>query len=240
MQKADCFVNPYTGKSIGIGSKTHGKILHIQELFPNDFEKQQAAYYTITNKKVKPKYADLPEEAFCGQEGGYPEGVLSFPVNSEKRCQAALRYAHNAPNPEGIRECAEKKAEQYGWTCGDVKEGKPKKGRKTKEVPEEFYQEYVPPKQKTPKYEMVEEVPEEFYEDYQEPPRKPKAPPRSQKQLEQALETIPAPKKGKVPAIAKWMKFLKEYQEDHPQLTYKQAQQEAKLPYQALKKAGMI
>lgn len=46
-------------------------------------------------------YPDV--KTFCGPSGGAPEG--SFPVNSRKRGIAALSYARNAPNPEGIRAC---------------------------------------------------------------------------------------------------------------------------------------
>jgi len=53
------------------------------------------------------KYKNVKKGAFCGPSGGAPKG--SFPVNSKKRAKAALSYAHNAPNPEGIRSCVSKK-----------------------------------------------------------------------------------------------------------------------------------
>lgn len=40
---------------------------------------------------------------FCGPSGGAPKGT--FPVGTLKRAKAALAYAHNAPNPEGIKQC---------------------------------------------------------------------------------------------------------------------------------------
>jgi len=40
---------------------------------------------------------------FCGPAGGAAAG--SYPVNTRARAIAALAYAHNAPNPEGIRKC---------------------------------------------------------------------------------------------------------------------------------------
>lgn len=43
---------------------------------------------------------------FCGPSGGAPAG--SFPVNTKKRAIAALSYAHNAPNPAGIRACVKR------------------------------------------------------------------------------------------------------------------------------------
>lgn len=47
-----------------------------------------------TYKKVAPK-------DFAGTAGGAPKG--SYPINTEKRGRAALAYAHNAPDPAGIR-----------------------------------------------------------------------------------------------------------------------------------------
>lgn len=40
---------------------------------------------------------------FCGPSGNSPQG--SFPINTRKRAISALAYAHNAPNPPGIRKC---------------------------------------------------------------------------------------------------------------------------------------
>ena len=53
------------------------------------------------------KYKGVAKGSFCGQAGGSSRG--SYPVNSKKRAKAALAYAHNAPNPSGIRKCVEKK-----------------------------------------------------------------------------------------------------------------------------------
>jgi hypothetical protein len=58
-------------------------------------------------------YSNVDKDDFCGPAGGAPEG--SYPVNSEKRARAALAYAHNAPDPEGIKRCVYKKAERHGW-----------------------------------------------------------------------------------------------------------------------------
>tara|TARA_R110002110_G_scaffold48744_1_gene145097 strand:+ start:232 stop:468 length:237 start_codon:yes stop_codon:yes gene_type:complete len=46
-------------------------------------------------------------KSFCGPAGGSPEG--SFPTNSIKRAKSALKLAHNAPNPGGIKSCVYKK-----------------------------------------------------------------------------------------------------------------------------------
>lgn len=49
------------------------------------------------------EYKNVKKKNFCGPSGGAPSG--SYPVNSKKRARAALAYAHNAPNPEGIKKC---------------------------------------------------------------------------------------------------------------------------------------
>ena len=40
-------------------------------------------------------------KAFAGPSGGAPAG--SFPINTLKRAKSALKLAHNAPRPAGIR-----------------------------------------------------------------------------------------------------------------------------------------
>ena len=46
-------------------------------------------------------------KSFCGPAGGAAEGT--FPVNSLERGRSALKLAHNAPDPEGIKACVYKK-----------------------------------------------------------------------------------------------------------------------------------
>lgn len=58
------------------------------------------------------KYKNVSKGDFCGPSGGAPSG--SYPVNSKKRARAALSYAHNAPNPEGIRKCVKRKYPSVG------------------------------------------------------------------------------------------------------------------------------
>ena len=38
---------------------------------------------------------------FAGPSGGAPAG--SYPINTKKRGESALKLAHNAPNPAGIK-----------------------------------------------------------------------------------------------------------------------------------------
>jgi hypothetical protein len=40
-------------------------------------------------------------KAFAGPSGGAPKG--SFPINTLKRAKSALKLAHNAPRPGGIK-----------------------------------------------------------------------------------------------------------------------------------------
>lgn len=51
-------------------------------------------------------------KAFAGPSGGAPKG--SYPINTPKRAKAALAYAHNAPNPSGIRKAVHKKYPSLG------------------------------------------------------------------------------------------------------------------------------
>jgi hypothetical protein len=52
------------------------------------------------------KTSTAGEGPFCGPSGGAPKG--SFPVTNKKQAKAAKAYAHNAPNPEGIKKCADR------------------------------------------------------------------------------------------------------------------------------------
>ena len=51
-------------------------------------------------------------KAFAGPSGGSPKG--SFPINTKKRAKAALKLAHNAPNPSGIKSAVKKKYPMLG------------------------------------------------------------------------------------------------------------------------------
>jgi len=43
---------------------------------------------------------------FAGPSGGAPAG--SYPINTKKRAKSAIKLAHNAPNPAGIKAAARK------------------------------------------------------------------------------------------------------------------------------------
>jgi len=46
-------------------------------------------------------------KSFAGPSGGAPKG--SFPINTRARAQSALKLAHNAPRPAGIRQAVKRK-----------------------------------------------------------------------------------------------------------------------------------
>lgn len=56
------------------------------------------------------KYKDV--KSFAGPSGGAPKG--SYPINTRKRAKAALAYAHNAPNPSGIKRAVHDKYPTLG------------------------------------------------------------------------------------------------------------------------------
>ena len=53
------------------------------------------------------KYKTVAKKDFAGTKGDSPKG--SYPINTLARAKSALRLAHNAPNPGGIRRAVFKK-----------------------------------------------------------------------------------------------------------------------------------
>lgn len=53
------------------------------------------------------KYKSVSKTNFAGPSGGAPAG--SYPINTKKRAKSALKLAHNAPNPAGIKKAVCKK-----------------------------------------------------------------------------------------------------------------------------------
>jgi len=58
------------------------------------------------------KYKTVSKGEFAGASGGASK--YSYPINTVKRAKAALSYAHNAPNPEGIRKKVHAKYPKLG------------------------------------------------------------------------------------------------------------------------------
>jgi hypothetical protein len=52
-------------------------------------------------------YSDVDKDDFCGPAGGAAPGT--YPCDTKERAKSALRLAHNAPDPEGIKRCVYKK-----------------------------------------------------------------------------------------------------------------------------------
>ena len=53
------------------------------------------------------KYGKVPKKDFAGQAGGAPAG--SYPIPNISKAKSALKLAHNAPSPEGIKKKVYKK-----------------------------------------------------------------------------------------------------------------------------------
>jgi len=47
------------------------------------------------------EYKNVPKKDFAGPSGGAPAG--SYPINTKARAKSALKLAHNAPRPAGIK-----------------------------------------------------------------------------------------------------------------------------------------
>jgi len=68
---------------------------------------------TVTRARKKPgssntgKYKNVSPKDFAGASGGADK--YSYPINTRARAKAALSYAHNAPNPSGIRKAVARK-----------------------------------------------------------------------------------------------------------------------------------
>lgn len=63
----------------------------------------------------KTKYIGLgiPKSEFCGPSGGACPNT--YPVNTRGRVRAAKAYSRFAPNPQGIKDCADRIARRKGW-----------------------------------------------------------------------------------------------------------------------------
>lgn len=58
------------------------------------------------------KYNSVSKGSFAGSSGG--ASPHSYPINTRARAKAALAYAHNAPNPGGIRKAVHRKYPDLG------------------------------------------------------------------------------------------------------------------------------
>lgn len=113
----DYVKNPLTKNQSYIkkDSKTYKLVFHLLQKYNNNIERARKEYLTLTTR-IKPQYNDVKTTDFCGEVCDYKP--KSFPVNTQKRCRAALSYARYASNPDCIRKCALDKAKEYGFKCG--------------------------------------------------------------------------------------------------------------------------
>jgi len=78
-------------------------------------------------------YVDVPKGEFCGPAGG--ADANTYPTNTPGRARAAKAYAHYAPNPAGIRACADRAERRHGWgeyaAAGATKRSGSKRGLKS-------------------------------------------------------------------------------------------------------------
>lgn len=58
------------------------------------------------------KYKSVKPSEFAGKSGG--SSAYSYPINTKARAKSALKLAHNAPNPEGIKRAVHKKYPKLG------------------------------------------------------------------------------------------------------------------------------
>jgi hypothetical protein len=66
-----------------------------------------------SNVGKKRKTSSAGKGPFCGPSGGAPSG--SYPVTNKKQWRAAKSYSRHAPNPGGIKACADRVARKKGW-----------------------------------------------------------------------------------------------------------------------------
>ena len=85
--------------------KTWKQFLESKSDLPKDIEKVQDEPGG-SNVGEDRKTSKASEGPFCGPSGGAPKG--SYPVTNAKQARAAKAYAHNAPNPAGIKKCADR------------------------------------------------------------------------------------------------------------------------------------
>jgi len=102
----------YDGRKIRTGPNggkyiiKNGKKRYVPHNFLGEKKQKQHSRDGISNVS-KYKKEKVPKSKFCGPTGGAAKG--SYPVNTKKRCSAALSYARFAPDPCGIARCVNKK-----------------------------------------------------------------------------------------------------------------------------------
>lgn len=135
-------LNPRTNRYIKVGGGVYTKLAKsgfLEELKRQKKisppKKRSPRSGDICKKKTKYIGKGILKKDFCGPSGG--ACPYTYPVNTPGRAVAALAYARNAPNPQGIKKCARRIAKEKGWTdeFGTIKKsGKPSKSSPIKKV----------------------------------------------------------------------------------------------------------
>ena len=66
-----------------------------------------------SNVGKKRKTSGAMKGPFCGPSGGAPGG--SYPITNKVQWKAAKSLSRHAPNPSGIKSCADRIARSKGW-----------------------------------------------------------------------------------------------------------------------------
>ena len=105
-------IETYQGKKIKTGPSggkyiiKDGKKRYVPHEYLGEKKQKQYSKDGISNVS-KYKKEKIPKDKFCGPSGKAAKG--SYPVNTRKRCSAALSYARFAPDPCGIARCVNRK-----------------------------------------------------------------------------------------------------------------------------------
>jgi hypothetical protein len=125
-------INPETGRKILIGGPTYQKLVEKKLLLNTrvkTVEKKRTPLSSLSHEEAKKKglvtkikklpgcssfgkYKDS-DGPFCGEEGYACD--KTYPVGTKSRMNAAIRYARESPNPEGIIRCAVRKGLKQGF-----------------------------------------------------------------------------------------------------------------------------
>jgi hypothetical protein len=123
-------INPETGRKILVGGPTWTKLMlerkniHFQNTDKKSPKISKLSHKEAKEKRVVTKIKKLPgcsafgkykveDGPFCGPEGKACENT--YPVGTKARLNASIRYAREAPKPEGIIKCAVRKGLKMGF-----------------------------------------------------------------------------------------------------------------------------
>jgi hypothetical protein len=123
-------VNPHTGRNIKVGGATYNRVFSSQGKVKSPTRQRRTGKSAKRGCSNVGKYKDVPANLFCGLEGGSCK--YSYPVNTPGRVRSAKAYARFAPNPAGIKKCADRKAQEQGFHSGSRARSISPKGNRTR------------------------------------------------------------------------------------------------------------